>query len=119
MGVLEPVSVASDRVMATLVAGLELEFGRGAAEGLAKRFLEAEECDFSWEARVEERWLGACGMAEEGDIELDRIAILGLLEGRWFVATCIVDGDEMPHGMIGRRLFTTREDAADAFAIQR
>src|SRR3546814_7858594 len=47
------------RVMKALVAGLELEFGRGAGKALAGRFLEAEEVDFRWEARVEERWLGA------------------------------------------------------------
>lgn len=34
MTMFQPVSVASDRVMAALVAGLELEFGRGAAAAL-------------------------------------------------------------------------------------
>src|SRR3546814_10638515 len=43
------------RVMKALVAGLELEFGRGAGKALAGRFLEAEEVDFRWEARVEEQ----------------------------------------------------------------
>lgn len=58
MTMFQPISVASDRVMATLIAGLELEFGRDAAEGLARRFTEAEDVDFHWEARIEERWLG-------------------------------------------------------------
>ena len=46
MGMYQSIGTASDRVMATLMAGLELEFGRGAGEALAHRFLEAEETDF-------------------------------------------------------------------------
>ncbi|WP_245942020.1 hypothetical protein [Sphingomonas gilva] len=46
------IEAASDRVMAALVAGLEIEFGSGAGRVLAKRFLEAEEADFNWDARV-------------------------------------------------------------------
>jgi len=119
MTMVQPVSAPADRVMAALVAGLEIEFGRGAAEGLAARFLEAEECDFCWDARVEERWLGAWPASDTDDIELDRVAILGMISGRWFVATCIVDGNEMPHGMTGRRSFSSRKRAEEAFARQR
>ena len=46
MTMFQPIGVASDRVLATLVAGLEIEFGHGAGEALAQRFLEAEESDF-------------------------------------------------------------------------
>lgn len=116
MTMVQPVSVASDRVMAALVAGLTLEFGSSAAEALADRFLAAEECDFHWDARLEERWLGAWTSEIEDDFELDRIAILGRLGRRWFVAMCIVDGDEMPHGMMGRRTFCSRKSALTAFA---
>lgn len=119
MTMLQPISVASDRVMAALVAGLEVEFGRGAAEGLAARFLAAEDCDFTWDARIEERWLGAYCGGDETEIELDRVAILGKLDGIWFVAICIIDGDEMPHGMVGKRGFKTRKQAERAFARQR
>ena len=59
MAMFQPVSAASDRVMAALIAGLELEFGRGASEGLAQHFLAAEDADFRWDARIEERWIGA------------------------------------------------------------
>jgi len=117
MSVMEQVSVASDRVMAALIAGLELEFGRGVAEGLAQRFIDAEDSDFCWDARLQERWLGAYAMLDEDEIELDRVAILGRLDGRWFVAICIVDGDAMPHGMMGRRTFMTRKAAEEAFAM--
>lgn len=52
MSMFQPISVASDRVMAALVAGLEIEFGEGGGETLARRFLEAEESDFLWDARL-------------------------------------------------------------------
>jgi len=103
MGMNTGIGATSDRVMAALVSGLEIEFGRGAGEALAQRFLEAEEVDFTWEARIEERWIGAFESIEETDCELDRVAILGRLDGRWFVATMIVDGDGNAHGMIGKR----------------
>jgi hypothetical protein len=115
----QPVSRSADRVMAALVAGLELEFGHGAAEGLAARFIAAEDADFTWDARIEERWLGTFEPWDERDCELDRVAIIGRLDQRWYVAVCIVDGDGMPHGMIGRRPFTTVEAARSAFAAQR
>jgi hypothetical protein len=54
----QPISAAADRVVSALAAGLEIEFGRGAGEALAHRFLDAEDVEFHWEARVEERWIG-------------------------------------------------------------
>ena len=110
------INECTDRVMATLIAGLEIEFGRGAAEGLAHHFLEAEEVDFHWDARILERWLGAYEAQYDDDLELDRIQILGRLEGRWFVATCIVDGDGNAHGMLGCRDFSSEGAARQAFS---
>ena len=115
MTAFQPIATVSDRVMAALISGLEIEFGRGVAEGLAQRFIEAEECDFCWDARIEERWLGAWEALDEDDIELDRIAILGRIDARWFVAISIVDGDEMAHGLMGKRSFDSEEDARAAF----
>ena len=112
----QSIGAASDRVMAALVAGLEIEFGHGAGEALAERFLTAEESDFCWDARVEERWIGAYATIDEEDIELDRVAVIGRLDGRWFVAVCIVDGDEVAHGMMGRRTFEREREAREAFA---
>lgn len=73
----QPISAASDRVLEALIAGLEIEFGRGAGEALAHRFLEAEEADFRWDARVDERWVGAYQTIGDDDLELDRVAIVG------------------------------------------
>jgi hypothetical protein len=110
------VSQASDRVMTSLIAGLEIEFGSRAAEGLAHHFLEAEEVDFHWDARVSERWLGAYEAQDDDDLELDRIQILGWLDGSWFVANCIVDGDGNAHGMLGCRNFSSENAARKAFS---
>ncbi len=117
MSMFQPISAASDRVVATLVAGLEIEFGRGAGEALAQRFLRAEESDFLWDARVSERWLGAYESIDEDDFELDRVAIVGRLDGRWFVAVSIVDGDGNAHGLMGRRSFRSEVRAREAFAV--
>lgn len=117
MTMFQQVSVASDRVVAALVAGLQLEFGTPAAEALAARFIAAEECDFTWDARVEERWLGSYEALEEDDFELDRVAVIGRLDGQWVVAVCIVDGDGSAHGMIGRRSFSKVRAARKAFEM--
>jgi hypothetical protein len=114
MGMYQSIGTAWDRVMATLMAGLEIEFGSGAGEALAHRFLEAEETDFLWDARIEERWLGSYESVDEDDLELDRIAICGRLDGRWFAGVMLVDGDGMAHGMIGRRFCRSRRSAHEA-----
>ena len=116
MGMFEPIGAATDRVMAKLIAGLEIEFGRGAGEALARRFLEAEEADLLWDARAEERWIGAYESNDDDDIELDRVRICGRLDGRWFVAVMIVDGDGNAHGVIAKRTFARRKQALAAFA---
>ena len=116
MTMFQPIAAASDRVMATLIAGLEIEFGTRAAEGLARQFLAAEDCDFHWDARIEERWLGAYESIDGQELELDRVAIYGILDGEWFMACLIVDGDGQAHGMIGRRGFRSERQAKRAFA---
>ncbi len=119
MSMVQQIGVASDRVMATLIAGLEIEFGRGAGEGLAQRFLDAEEVDFCWDARVEERWLGAYEGGDSDDFWLDRVAIYGRLDGCWFAATMIVDGDGSAHGMLGCRRLGSRKAARKAMVSAR
>jgi hypothetical protein len=114
MDMSQSIGTALDRVMATLVSGLELEFGRGAGEALAHRFLEAEEADFHWDARVEERWIGGYESADDEEFELERIAIWGRLDGKWFCATMLVDGDAQAHGMMGCRHFRSLVRARDA-----
>lgn len=113
---LQPISIASERVMAALIAGLEIEFGHGVGEALAHRFLKAEEVDFHWDARFEERWIGSYAGGDDDGIELDRVRIVGRLDGRWFVAVMIVDGDGNAHGMMGKRCFGRRRDALRIFA---
>jgi hypothetical protein len=116
MSCFQPISVPSERVVSALIAGLQLEFGDDAGAALAQRFLGAEELDFAWDARIEERWIGPFLGDDADDIELDRVRILGCLEGRWFVATMIVDGEGSPHGMLCKRSFEQRSQALAAFA---
>lgn len=47
MSTYQNIGTASDRIVAALVAGLEIEFGRGAGQAMAQRFLDAEDGDFS------------------------------------------------------------------------
>ena len=116
MGMFQPISAASDRVMAALVSGLEIEFGPAVGEALAHRFLEAEETDFLWDARDQERWIGTYESSNEAEFDLDRVRIFGRLDGKWFVAVMIVDGDGNPHGLIGKREFGRRRQALAVFA---
>jgi hypothetical protein len=115
MAQVQPIADAGNRIMATLVAGLEIEFGRGAGKALAQRFLDAEEVDFRWDARIEERWIGAYASIDDDDFALDRVRILGWLDGQWFVATHIVDGDGNAQGMLGCRDFGSEIEARESF----
>jgi|GEM_PF-2894815 len=40
------INIGETRVFERLVAGLEIEFGSAAAQGLARQFIEAEGADF-------------------------------------------------------------------------
>ncbi len=115
MTMFQPIGSAADRVMNVLSAGLAIEFGSEAGEALAARFLAAERPEFHWDARLEERWLGRYEGTGDDDFELDRVAIFGQLEGAWFAAVCIVDGNGMAHGMAGHRVATDRWEAIEIF----
>ncbi|MBO9623941.1 MAG: hypothetical protein J7500_14625 [Sphingomonas sp.] len=101
-----------------LMAGLEAQYGREGSVEIACQFLDAECADFHWQSRMMERRLGryegAFDDVEEGDFELERVAILGVLKGAWFVATCIVDGDGAVHDMVGLRLVNGESQAQEA-----
>ncbi|MEN3746042.1 hypothetical protein TPR58_02595 [Sphingomonas sp. HF-S3] len=112
----QSLSDAADRVMAALVSGLEIEFGARAGRALATRFLEAEEADFHWDARLEVRWLGCYFGGGGVDIELDRVRILGRIDRRWFVAVMLVDGEGNAQAMLGKRSFGQGAQARRAFA---
>lgn len=101
-----------------LIAGLEAQYGREGSVEIACRFLDAELADFHWQSRMMERHLGRYEGAIDDDdhgLELERIAILGVLKGAWFVATCIVDGDGAVHDIIGLRLMESEAPARAAF----
>jgi hypothetical protein len=98
-----------------LLAGLETQFGHEESVEIAGQFLAAELADFHWESRVAERWLGAYESLDDEESELDRVAILGKLQGTWFVAICLVDGNGAVHELLDLRLMASETDAELAF----
>ena len=107
---------AEEGIFERLVAGLECEFGRGAAAALAERFIDAEGADFHWDARVRERLLGAYESLDDEEELLERFAVLGWLGDRYFVAVLIVDDRHEAQGLLGLRHFEDLFDAEGAFA---
>lgn len=105
-----------DRIVSTLVRSLAGTVGAAAATVLAARFLEAEEADVLWDARLAERWIGRYESLDgDPEADLDRLAIIGKCGDDWFVAIVIVDGEGQPDGLIGRRSFSDFSDARQAF----
>lgn len=105
-----------------LLAGLEAQYGREGAVEIAARFLDAELADLHWQSRIAERHLGRYqdGFDADGEgLELERIAILGVLKGAWFVATCIVDGDGAVHDITGLKLVQSEGQAHETFERMR
>src|SRR3546814_16530766 len=74
----------------------------------------SEYIDFRWGARIEERWIGTYVSVDDEDAELDRIAICGRFDGKWFCATMLVDGDGNAHGMMGCRQLRSLARARNA-----
>jgi hypothetical protein len=107
-------AIASGRRDA-LVDGLRAEFGAI----LADRILEAEAADYLWEARLKERYLGQhldVGLCDDEDErELARVAVLSVLGGVWYAASCLVDGEGMAVDLLWKRSFDSRDAAEAAF----
>lgn len=93
------------------IDALRAEFGAV----LAERILEAEAVDFLWDARVRERYLGQqIGFDfddEDPSQELSRIAILSVLDGRWYAGMCLVDGEGVAVELLWKRQFQSRGEA--------
>ena len=93
------------------VDALRAEFGAV----LAERIIEAEALDFLWEARVRERYLGQQIGWEFDDgepfQELSRVAILSVLDGRWYTGMCLVDGEGAAVELLWKRQFQSRGEA--------
>jgi len=115
MTMISIVETASRDAYPALLKGLEAQFGREDSVSIAAHFLSAELADFHWESRISERRLGAFESADEDEIDLDRIAIVGQLKGSWFVATCLVDGEGAVHDLQSLALKRNCEEAQIAF----
>ena len=90
---------------------LRAEFGAV----LVERIIEAEALDFLWQARVRERYLeqqiGWDPDDEDASQELSRVAILSVLEGRWYAGLCLVDGEGAAVELLWKRPFDCRGEA--------
>ena len=93
------------------IDSLRAEFGAV----LAERIIEAEAVDFLWEARVRERYVGQLIGSdlddEDAAQEFSRVAILSVLDGRWYAGMCLVDGEGVAVELLWKRPFTRREEA--------
>lgn len=98
-----------------LVRDLVAEFGAHGIDAVLARFLEAEQADFHWDGRLAERNLGAWESLDEEDETLEKVSIIGFFRARYYVATCLVDGDRRVHSMLRLRHFESFESAGKAF----
>jgi hypothetical protein len=115
MTMISIVQTASRDAYPALIAGIEAQYGAAGSITIANHWLQAELADFHWESRRDERWLGSYVSADEGEDTLDRIGIVGQLNGVWFAAICIVDGDGAPHWLQHLELLNSAWDADEAF----
>jgi hypothetical protein len=115
MGMISHINATGTDTFAALVLNLEAEFGSSETKGLAAYYVDAEAPDFHWEARQMECHLGSFESFEGDWDDLESIRIIGFLNERWFVATCIVDGDGAVKDMIRLRHFASVWDAEEAF----
>jgi hypothetical protein len=107
---------ASRDAFPALVSGLRHEFGTGDVAGMAEHFAMSEAADLHWDSRSGERYLGTIEAFDGGEIELDRVAIIGIFNGAWFVAQCQIDGDGAVHHMVACHQFSSAWDAHEAWA---
>jgi len=98
-----------------LVRDLTAEFGADGIDAVVARFIEAERADFHWDGRLAEMNLGAWESLDEEDETFEKVAILGYFRGRYYVATCLVDGARRVHSMLRLRQFASFESAEQAF----
>lgn len=119
MTMISIVQAASRDAYPALIAGLQAAYGRDESVAIAAHFLGSEWADFHWESRVAERHLGGYESVEDEECELDRVAILGRLQGIWFVATCLVDGNGAVHELHGLKLMPGEKQAEAAFGDMR
>lgn len=117
MTIMQTIEVRGHDAITVLIAGLESEFGKGVGAGLAERFMAAEEIDVHRDAKVLERFPGARRSLDDENVEMDRVAIMGRLDGLWFTAIVIVDGEGRAHAMIAQRRFRSERAARKAWAM--
>ncbi len=100
----------SNRGCDARVEDLRAEFGGI----LTERIIESEALDFIWEGRIRERYLGLHVAEFAGDElseDVSRVAVLSSIGGRWYVGSCLVDGEGEAIDLLWKREFGARSDA--------
>src|SRR3546814_522396 len=91
------------------------ECGTDGIDVVVEQFMEAERADFHWDGRIAEMNLGAGESLDDEDEAFEKVAILGYFRARYYVATCVVDGDRHVHWMLRLRHFGSFESAEKGF----
>lgn len=106
-------------MMKTLTMEAEMDiFTRTEAQddaALLAHFFACEKADFLWAARREERWLGTYESLDDYDLDHDRVAIRGRLNGTWFAAIVVVDGNGAVEELLRRGDFDDEQAAVAAY----
>lgn len=98
-----------------LASELEIEFRNVGCPALGRRFVHAEVAASHWKARIAERHLGTHPNLNEEQLTLQRVAIIGVKNGRWFAAACLVDGDGAIEELLWLRRCDSQSEAREAF----
>ena len=89
-----------------------------AKEALAHGSLGADDADFRWDARAQDRWFRGCRSPDDEDLERDRIAICARLQGCWRFGVMLADGYWVSREIIGKHPCSSRKAASDRLFIR-
>lgn len=91
------------------------QFGAEGIDAVVEHFIAAERADLHWDGRLAEMNLGTWESLDDEDQTFEQVAILGYFRARYYVATCLVDGERCVHWMLRLRHFDGFESAEQAF----
>lgn len=98
-----------------LLRDLAQEFGYEGIVATAARIIDAEWADFHWDGRIAEQNIGGFENFDGNEQTLERVAILGYFQDRYYTAICIVDDARRVRWMTDLSIFDGFETAEGAF----
>ena len=91
------------------------ECGADGIDAVIEHLIAAERTDFHWDGRIAEMSLGAWESLDDENQAFEKVTIVGYFRARYYVATCLVDGDRHVHWMLRLRHFDSFKSAEQAF----